>query len=53
MARKLILLFDGTWNNEQSRTSVVRMRDAIASAGESDPEQPMMYDAGIGTHWSR
>lgn len=51
MARNLILLFDGTWNNEKSRTSVVRMREAIASTGENDPGQPMMYDTGVGTHW--
>ena len=29
MARKLVVLFDGTWNNEGSNTNVVRMRDAI------------------------
>ena len=33
MARKLIVLFDGTWNNKKSRTNVIRMREAIASSG--------------------
>lgn len=51
MARNLVVLFDGTWNNERSHTSVTRMREAIASSGEDDPRQPMMYDAGVGTHW--
>jgi uncharacterized protein (DUF2235 family) len=51
MSRKLILLFDGTWNNRKDSTNVVRMRNAIASTGEHDPEQPCFYDAGVGTHW--
>jgi uncharacterized protein (DUF2235 family) len=51
MARKLVVLFDGTWNNERSHTSVTRMREAIASSGEDDPRQPMWYDSGVGTHW--
>ena len=51
MARKLIVLFDGTWNNRKDRTNVVRMREAIASSGEDDPEQPCLYDPGVGTHW--
>jgi uncharacterized protein (DUF2235 family) len=51
MARKLALLFDGTWNNEGSRTNVVRMRDAIVSSGADDPQQPLFYDAGVGTSW--
>jgi len=26
MSRKLILLFDGTWNNQKDKTNVGRMR---------------------------
>lgn len=51
MARKLIVMFDGTWNNEKTRTNVVRMRESIASSGKDDPEQPCFYDPGVGTHW--
>jgi len=51
MARKLALLFDGTWNNEGSNTNVVRMRDAIVSSGADDPKQPLFYDTGVGTSW--
>src|SRR5438552_3868345 len=51
MARKLIVLFDGTWNNRKSRTNVIRMREAIASSGPDDREQPCFYDPGVGTHW--
>jgi uncharacterized protein (DUF2235 family) len=51
MGRNLVLLFDGTWNNRKDKTNVARMRDAIASSGENDPEQPSFYDAGVGTHW--
>jgi len=51
MARKLIVLFDGTWNNKKSRTNVIRMREAIASSGPDDREQPCFYDPGVGTRW--
>ena len=51
MARKLVVMFDGTWNNRKSRTNVVRMREAIASSGPDDPSQPCFYDPGVGTHW--
>ena len=51
MARKLIVLFDGTWNNKKSRTNVIRMREAIVSSGADDPSQPCFYDPGVGTHW--
>jgi len=51
MARKLIVLFDGTWYNRKSRTNVIRMREAIASSGPDDPSQPCFYDPGVGTHW--
>src|SRR3972149_3752332 len=27
------------------------MKEAIVSTGEDDPQQPSMYDAGVGTHW--
>lgn len=51
MPRKLILLFDGTWNNRKDRTNVSRMRDSIESSGEDDPVQACFYDPGVGTHW--
>ena len=51
MGKKIVLLFDGTWNNRKDRTNVVRMKDSIASSGQDDPEQPCFYDPGVGTHW--
>ena len=51
MSRKLILLFDGTWNNKRDHTNVTRMHEAIISSGKDDPEQVCFYDAGVGTHW--
>ena len=51
MARKLIVMFDGTWNNKKSRTNVTRMRESIATSGENDREQLCFYDLGVGTHW--
>lgn len=51
MGRKLILLFDGTWNNERNRTNVTLMHEAIVSNGRNDPAQACFYDPGVGTHW--
>lgn len=47
MARRLALLFDGTWNNRATRTNVTRMRDAI----RCDADQACFYDEGVGTRW--
>jgi uncharacterized protein (DUF2235 family) len=51
MPRKIVLLFDGTWNNSKDQTNVVRLRDSIDSSGRDDPNQPVFYDPGVGTHW--
>ena len=51
MGRNVIVLFDGTWNNIKDDTNVVRMRDAIDSTGEHDPNQPYKYLTGVGTSW--
>jgi uncharacterized protein (DUF2235 family) len=51
MAKRIVLLFDGTWNNRRDRTNVVRMRESIATSGQDDPGQPTFYDEGVGTHW--
>lgn len=51
MSRKLILLFDGTWNNKRDRTNVTHMKEAVISSGEDDAEQVCFYDAGVGTQW--
>jgi uncharacterized protein (DUF2235 family) len=51
MARNLILLFDGTWNDRKDKTNVLRMRHSIASGGEDDKAQPCRYLTGVGTSW--
>ena len=51
MARNVVLLFDGTWNNRKDATNVLRLRRAIDSRGEDDPEQPCRYLSGVGTSW--
>ncbi len=51
MTKRVVILFDGTWNNTRDRTNVVRMRESIASSGEDDPLQPCLYRKGVGTHW--
>lgn len=51
MARNVVLLFDGTWNNTKHKTNVLSMREAIDSTGEQDPAQPTKYLSGVGTSW--
>jgi uncharacterized protein (DUF2235 family) len=51
MARNIVLLFDGTWNNRKTRTNVLRMRQSIDSEGQDDKEQPCRYLTGVGTSW--
>lgn len=51
MARNLVLLFDGTWNNAKDKTNVLTMRESIDSTGEEDPLQPAKYLSGVGTSW--
>jgi len=51
MARKLAVLFDGTWNNVKDRTNVVRLAELIAARSDDGSEQlPPFYDKGVGTH---
>jgi len=51
MARNIVLLFDGTWNKRSTHTNVSRMRNSIGTRGREDPEQPCLYDEGVGTQW--
>ena len=51
MARRLVVLYDGTWNRKGDRTNVSRMKQGLVSTGKDDAEQPCFYDAGVGTHW--
>lgn len=44
-ARRLVLLFDGTWNRRQETTSVWRMRMML----RHDRGQRIFYDEGVGT----
>jgi uncharacterized protein (DUF2235 family) len=51
MARKLAVLFDGTWNTVKDHTNVVRLAELIAPTSQDGSEQlPPFYDKGIGTH---
>ncbi len=51
MSKRLIVLFDGTWNTREDRTNVARMADAIAPAGPDGVPQEKWYDPGPGTNW--
>ena len=47
MARKLTVLFDGTWSTTKDRTNVVRLSELIATTGSDGSEQlPPFYDKG-------
>jgi len=51
MARRLIVLFDGTWNTRDDRTNVERMAEAVAKDGADGVPQEKWYDPGPGTDW--
>jgi uncharacterized protein (DUF2235 family) len=48
MSRRLIALFDGTWNKVQTRTNVERLWKLIAPADAVGREQVCKYIAGVG-----
>ncbi len=51
MARKLAVLFDGTWNTTKDRTNVIRLAELIATtSGDGSEQLPPFYDKGVGTH---
>ena len=51
MARKLAVLFDGTWNRTNDRTNVIKLSELIAATGSDGGDQlPPFYDKGVGTH---
>lgn len=43
--RRLVLLFDGTWNKREDTTNVWRMRALL----RNDSDQCLYYDEGVGT----
>ncbi len=50
MSRKLVVLYDGTWNTTEERTSVIRLAELIAGQSDDGAEQLTFYDKGVGTH---
>jgi len=46
--RRLVLLFDGTWNKPESNTNVQRLRRWIAPRDPADIEQLLNYIPGVG-----
>lgn len=48
MARRLIVLFDGTWNKVQTNTNVWRLHELLAPADDSGNAQIALYIAGVG-----
>ncbi len=47
--RKLVLLFDGTWNDTRSDTNVYRMYSLLEKRGVHQQEQLAYYSSGVGT----
>ena len=52
MNKRLIVLFDGTWNSRDDRTNVEHMSEVIAKEGKDGVPQERFYDPGVGTSWS-
>ncbi|HEX5352949.1 MAG TPA: DUF2235 domain-containing protein [Rhodanobacteraceae bacterium] len=48
MPRRLVALFDGTWNKAQTRTNVERLWKLIAPSDASGRDQITKYVAGVG-----
>ncbi|MEO6926466.1 MAG: DUF2235 domain-containing protein [Rhodanobacter sp.] len=46
--RKLVLLFDGTWNKPESNTNVERLRRLVAPVDANGNAQLVNYMAGVG-----
>ncbi len=47
-SRRLVLLFDGTWNKPESRTNVERLRRLITPRDLAEVEQRVNYLPGVG-----
>ena len=47
-ARRIVLLFDGTWNKPESNTNVERLRRLIAKRDTAGVEQIVDYIPGVG-----
>ncbi|MBA2079114.1 DUF2235 domain-containing protein [Rhodanobacter sp. PCA2] len=47
-ARRLVVLFDGTWNKPESNTNVERLRRLIAPRDPAGAEQLVEYIPGVG-----
>lgn len=53
MKKRLILFFDGTWNDPEDQTNVFRLSTRVCDK-DGDIEQRFFYDPGVGTsQWSR
>lgn len=52
--QRLILLFDGTWNDPQDRTNVYRLSRSLHDTDAAGVPQRFFYDPGVGTQpWDR
>lgn len=53
-SQRLILLFDGTWNDPQDRTNVYRLARDLHDHDERGVRQRFFYEPGVGTRrWER
>ncbi|WP_299231448.1 DUF2235 domain-containing protein [uncultured Halomonas sp.] len=53
-SQRLILLFDGTWNDPQDRTNVYRLAGDIHDLDAHGVRQRFFYEPGVGTRqWER
>lgn len=49
--KRLVLCFDGTWNDPDDNTNVWRLRLMLADQDSRGTQQLAYYDPGVGTAW--
>ncbi len=49
--KHLIILLDGTWNDQLDNTNVWRLKGMVAPRSRDGVEQKVYYHAGVGTRW--
>lgn len=51
MKKRLVVLLDGTWNDQLDNTNVWRMKVMLGPRCKDGAEQRVYYDTGVGTRW--
>lgn len=49
--KRLVILLDGTWNDQLDNTNVWRFKVMVSARSTDGAEQRVFYHPGVGTHW--